>query len=146
MTIIWCMVPEIPSLTDRIFCHFETFFCPFTPLTIPKIKILKNWKKTSGDIIILHMCTKNHDHMLYSSLDIICNGCNCYFSFWAIFCPFTSLSAQKIKIKKKKWKKNHLEISFYNSVPKIMIMSYTLPEIWHVTDITIFHYGPFLPF
>ena len=25
-------------------------------------------------------------------------GCNCYFSFWAIFCPFTLLTAQKIKI------------------------------------------------
>ena len=23
------------------------------------------------------------------------NGCNCYFSFWAIFCPFTSVTAAK---------------------------------------------------
>ena len=30
--------------------------------------------------------------------------CNCYFSFWAIFCPFTPLTAQKTKIKKKKKK------------------------------------------
>ena len=28
------------------------------------------------------------------------DACHCYFSFWAIFCPFTSLTAQKIKIKK----------------------------------------------
>ena len=27
--------------------------------------------------------------------------CNCYFSFWAIFCPFTPLTAKNIKIKKK---------------------------------------------
>ena len=35
------------------------------------------------------------------------DGCNCYFSFWAIFYTFTPLTAQKIKIwkKKKKWKK-----------------------------------------
>ena len=26
MTIIWCMVPEIWSSTDRIFCHFGPFF------------------------------------------------------------------------------------------------------------------------
>ena len=26
MTIIWCMVPEIWSVTDIIFCHFESFF------------------------------------------------------------------------------------------------------------------------
>ena len=27
--------------------------------------------------------------------------CNCYYSFLAIFCPFTHPTAQKIKIKKK---------------------------------------------
>ena len=30
--------------------------------------------------------------------------CNCYFSFWAIFCPFTSLTAPKIKILQKQKK------------------------------------------
>ena len=143
MTIIWCMVPEIWSMSDRIFCHFGLFFCPFTPLTTQKIRILKNWKKTSGDIIILYKCTKNHDHMLYCSLDMACNRFNCYFSFWAIFCPFTPLTAQKIKILKK-WKKC-LEISsFYISVPKIMIICNTVPEIWCMTDvIVIFHFGLF---
>ena len=28
-----------------------------------KISILEKWKKIAGDIIILHMCTKNHNHM-----------------------------------------------------------------------------------
>ena len=80
---------------------------------------------------------------IYYSWDMACDRCNCYFSFWAIFCPFTPLTAQKIKILKK-WKK-HLEISsFYTSVPKIMIICYTVPEIWHVTDvIVIFHFGLF---
>ena len=44
MTIIWCMVPEIWSMTDRFFCHFGPFFCPFTPLSTQKIKTLKNFK------------------------------------------------------------------------------------------------------
>ena len=38
-----------------------------------KIRILKKWKKKkkiAGDIIILHMCTKNHNHMTYSSWDM----------------------------------------------------------------------------
>ena len=43
--IIWCAVPEIWSVMDRIFCYFGPFFCPFTPLTTGKINILKNWKK-----------------------------------------------------------------------------------------------------
>ena len=36
-----------------------------------------------------------------------CDGCNCYFSFWAIFCHFTPppLTAQKIKNFKKMKKK-----------------------------------------
>ena len=32
------------------------------------------------------------------SRDMARDGCNCYVSFWAIFCPFTSLTAQKMKI------------------------------------------------
>ena len=31
MTIIWCMVPEIWSATDRIFCHFGPFFALYNP-------------------------------------------------------------------------------------------------------------------
>ena len=48
---------------------FWMVFCPFTPLTTRKIKILKNWKKKqkkTGYIIILRKCTKNHHHMLYT--------------------------------------------------------------------------------
>ena len=97
-------------------------------------------EKTPGDIIILHMSTKNYE--LYSSWDMVRDGCN-YFSFWAILCPFTPLTAQKFKFKKK-WK-NSLEISsFYTIVPKIMIICYTVSEIWCMTDvIVIFHFGLF---
>ena len=63
------------------FLSFCTIFCPFTPLTnqkIPlttqKIKTLKKWKKTPGDIIILHMSTKNFGHMMYSSWDTVHDG------------------------------------------------------------------------
>ena len=31
MTIIWCMVSEISSATDRIFCHFGLFFAILPP-------------------------------------------------------------------------------------------------------------------
>ena len=63
--------------------------------------------------------------------------CKFFFSSWAIFCTFTPLTAQKIKIKKEKNEKNkkqkktktkqkknkkkkkHQEISFYTCVPMI---------------------------
>ena len=65
-----------------------------------------------------------------------------FLSSWAIFCPFTPLTAQIIKISKMK---KSLEISsFYTSVPKIMVIGYTFPEIWRVMDvIVIFNTFPF---
>ena len=79
------------------------------------------------------MCTINENHMIYSSWNIRCDRQR-FLSFWAIFCPFTLLTTQKIKTKKKKWKK-HLEISsFYLCVPKIMIRWYIVPEIWCAMD------------
>ena len=80
--------------------------------------------------------------MLYYSWDMGRDGCN-YFSFWAIFCLFTPLTAWKFKILKK-WKKE-LEISsFYTSVPKMMVICCTVPEIWCMTYvIVIFHFRLF---
>ena len=78
------------------FWSFLVIFCTFTWITTWKSKVLKKKKKKPRDIIILHKCTKNHDHMLYCSWDMAWNGCNVYFSFWAIFCPFTSLTTQKM--------------------------------------------------
>ena len=98
------MIPDICILVDKIFCHFRPFFA-FTSLpslTIQKIKFWKNEKK-SGDIIILHICTRNDHHMLYCSWNTECGRCHFYFSFWAIFCPFTPLTAQKIKNEKNTW-------------------------------------------
>ena len=133
------MVLEIWSAT-KFFSHFGQFSSPFTPLRNQKIRILKKWKNISSDIIISHKYTINDNHMMYDSWDgsdtIFCH-------FGPFFCPFTSLTTQKIKILKKRKKKN-LEISpFHTSVPKIMIICYTLPEIWRMTDVIILHFGLF---
>ena len=118
-------------------------FLPFYPNNNSKNQNFEKLKKIPGDIIILHKCPKNHDHMLYGSWDMVRNGCKCYFLFWAIFSPFTSLTAWKIKIFKK-WKIHQEISSFYNSAPKIMIIYYIVPETWCVTDvIVIFHFGLF---
>ena len=59
------------------------------------------------------------------------------------FLPFYPTNSSKNQTLKKR-KKKHLEISsFYKSVPNIMIICYTVPEIWHVTDVIIFHFGLF---
>ena len=125
----WCKLPEIWCLTDVIIFHSGPVF---GPRNIPKNQNFEKWKKNAGDTIILHMCTKNYDQMMYSSWDMVRDRCS-YFSFWAIFCPFTPVTAQKIKILEK-WR-NRLEISsFYIRVPKFMIRSCTVPEIYWATD------------
>ena len=98
---------------DRCNCYssFWTIFYPFTPLTCLKNEYFKKMKEAPGDIIILQKSTKNHDYMQYCLWDMAHGRCNCYFWFWAILCPFTPLTAQKIKISKK-WKKR-LEISSF---------------------------------
>ena len=124
-------------------------------------------KKFAGDIIILHMCTKNHNPMMYGSWDtewdteffvildhflpfyhsppkkskkiprdiillyihlyhkwrsydiwFLKYKCNRqkFLSFWAIFCPFTTLTTQKINILKN-WKKLLEILSFYICIP-----------------------------
>ena len=121
-------------------------FSPFIPITTQKMNTSRKMKKKPRDIIILENCTKNYDYRPYCSWDMMHDGCNCCFSFWAIFCPFTSLTAQKMKISKK-WKKTQEISSFYTTVSKIMIIGYTAPEIWHVTHaILIFHFGLFFAF
>ena len=139
---------EIWSATDRIFSHFGPFsalLTPPPPNNNPENQNFEKMKKSPEDIIILHKCTINDNHMMDGSWNMMCNKQN-FLSFWAIFCPFTLLTTQKVKTLKK-WKE-HLEISsFYTSETKIIIIRYTVPEIRHVTDVTvIFHLGYFLPF
>ena len=50
-----------------VFCHFGPFL-PFDPPNNPKNQDFeKIKKKTPGDIIILHLHTRNNDHMTYGS-------------------------------------------------------------------------------
>ena len=132
LMIIRYTVPEIWCVMDVIaFFHSGLFFA-FLPPNSPKNQnFLKKWKRHLE--ISSFYTSVNSDHMLYCSWDMTCDGCNCYFSFWAIFCPFTPLTAQKMKISKK-WRK-HLEISSLNTcLPKIMIRWCMVPEIWCMTD------------
>ena len=80
MLSFYTSVPKIMFIRCNCYFSFWAIFLPFyTPNLPDKWKSKKNKKST---------CTKNHDHMQYCSWDMACDGCNCYFSFWAIFCPF----------------------------------------------------------
>ena len=54
-------------MAEGIFCHFGPFFAFLTPPNNQKNQNFEKVKKTSGDIIILHMCTMNDNHVTYGS-------------------------------------------------------------------------------
>ena len=95
------------------------------------------------------MYQKSWSYPIYCSWDMVCDGCNCYFSFWAIFCPFTPLplkQSEKWKFQKKR-KKKTLEISsFYTSVRKIIIICHILLLRHGVWWLLFFILGYFLLF
>ena len=69
-SVAWCIVPEIWSSKNN-FLSFWAIFWPFTPLKTPKNQNFGKMKKPIGEIIILHMCTKNHGYMLYCCWDMV---------------------------------------------------------------------------
>ena len=88
---------------------------PFHLPNNPKNQNFEKMKNLPKDIVILHRCNINDNHKMYGSSNTKHDRQN-FLSFWTIFCPFTPLTTQKIKILKK-WKK-HLEILlFYTSAP-----------------------------
>ena len=60
---------------------FGNFLPFYSPNTLKNENIRNEKKKTPGDIIILHKCTKNHDNLLYCSRDMAHDRCNSYFHF-----------------------------------------------------------------
>ena len=106
-------VPKIWCVTDVIVIFLFGLFFAFLPPNRPKNESFKKKiiKKIPGDITILQKCIKNHDHMLYCSWDLACDKCNCYFSFWTIFCPLTPHKNSKNENLKKNekffWRYNH---------------------------------------
>ena len=130
---------------DRCDCCFSfwAIFCPLIPpppnslkktanissfhTSVPKIMI--TYTSIQKIMIIYYTVPK-----IWHVMDVIV-----IFHFGLSF----ALTVPKMKIFKK-WKK-WLDISsFYTSVPKIMIICYTVPMIWHMTGvIVIFHFWLF---
>ena len=124
----------------QIFLVIFGYFLPFYPqkMKISQIEKKKHLETSSFNTSVPKI-------MVTGYTVPVCAGCNCYFSLRTIFYPFTPLTGRKMK-KSKNWKK-YLDISsFYSNVPKIMIIGYAVPEIWHMMDVIIIFLGYFLPF
>ena len=110
--------------------HFLLFYL----LNSPKNENFKKIKKSPGDIINLHNCTKNHDHRYTVPPEMwrVTDATVVFhFGLFLVLLPPNSPKNQNFKIIKKK----RLEISpFYTRVPKIMIRWCRVPEIRWATD------------
>ena len=127
-------------------------FLLFYPILNPEIKIWKICKKHL-EILSFYTCVPQMKILMYGSWCIKCKktktfvlkiltfyNCvpqttircsNCYFSFCTIYSPFTHRQSKKSKFWKNEEKK-YLEISsFYTSIPKTMIICYTIPDMAH---------------
>ena len=136
------MPTQIWSVTDIIFSHYRPFFALLPHYWTHKSKFSKNEIKKKKNTWRYHHFTHVYHkwHMIYGSWDIKCN----FFVILGHFLPFFPPRSPKYENIKKM--KKHLEIpSFYTGVPS----GYTVPEIWHVTDVIIFSFWailfPFTP-
>ena len=118
---------------------FSAIFCPFDSPNSPKnsFRTMEKTTTTTTPNWRYHhfpqVYQKSWSYAILFLRYMVCDGCNCYFSFWAIFCPFTTLTAPKIKIKKKKITWRYHDHMLYCSW-----------DIWCVTDVVvIFHFGLF---
>ena len=80
----WCMIPEIWSTADIIFC-FGPFFALLHPPNKPENQNFEKRKKTPGDIIILPKCTINDNHTIYGSWNMKCTRQNSFVILGHIF-------------------------------------------------------------
>ena len=102
ITIIWCMVPELSSATDRIFCHVGLFFILLPPpLHQPrKLKFNKNEKKSSRYYHFTHGYHKWKSYVwfLRSTTDTFFSH---FGPFFALLSPPPALKTQRTKILQK---------------------------------------------
>ena len=125
-------------MTDRNFCHFGHFL-PFSPLTSWKIKILQLKKKTPEDIIILHVCTVNDNHMMYGSWDMERNWQN-FFTFWTFFTllpPYAFRKSQFWNNEKNTWRYYHFTHVYHKwQSYHVLFLRY---EVWWTEFFVILH-------
>ena len=120
MTIIWCMVPEIRSTTDRSYCHFGLFFALLLPYGPRKSKF---WKH-ENNVWRYHF---THVYQKWQSYDVwLLRYAVWWTKFFVIldcFLPFYPLNNPKNQ-NFAKMKKKHLEVlSFYTCVNDNHIMN-----------------------
>ena len=140
--------------------ELEMLIIAWWTLKNPKSQTSEKMKRIAGDIIILHICTKNTiiwgtvpeicsateffvilGHFLPCYQDMECDRQNCHFR--PFFALLTHYWPRKLKFGKKVKNPWIYVLSFYTCVPKIKTIWCMVPEIWSAPDRIFCHLGPF---
>ena len=136
---IICLLTQIWSAcTDIIFCHFRPFFALLRHYWPQKLKFAINAKKAL-EILSFYTCVPLIKiiwcivPVVWSSTDRI------FLVILGNFLLFYPLTTWKIKIKNEKNPEDIIILSKCNKNHNHLL--YTVPEIWHMTDVIIFILG-----
>ena len=102
-------------------CNRPNFglFLPFYPSNNPEnqnFEKMKKKKKTPGDIISLHKCIINNNHMMYSSWDMKHSRHNFFviLGYFLLFYPTNNLKKEIFeKMKKNAWRYHHFTLVYH---------------------------------
>ena len=120
-----------------------------------KKQTFEKMKKIAGDIIILHMCTKNHNHMRYSYWDTKWDKKFCHFGpFFAFLTPLSPNNPQNQNFKKlEKTSGKVIILNLYNKKTRsydscllTLLTLLTLCLYNACTDIMFCHFRPYFAF
>ena len=119
-------------------------FLPFYPPKNTKNQNLEEWKNLLDISSFYFICTKNHNHMMYSSWDTEWDRQR-FLSFWANLCPLITAPPPL------PWNRKKIMISFYTYIHAyhkwISYDTWFLKDkVWQtVTFIILGHFLPFQP-
>ena len=139
--LIWLIV------TKKWCAHQYRLFRPLFALSTlfgPKYQKIWKIKEIPGDIIILHQCTKNWNHVIFNSQNVMWIALQVILSY---LCLLPNFWPKKSKFLKKR--KKHLGISsFYTCIPKITIIWCIVPLKWcrQHYRLCLANFCPFIPF
>ena len=101
---------DIKARRTDFFNRFVLLFA-FLPHTSPENQNFEK-KKKSLEISSFYTIVPNDNHMMYGSWNMKPNRHN-FLSFWAIFCIFTLLTTQKIKMRYGTWDMTRDRLLFF---------------------------------
>ena len=121
----YMVVPKIMLIwfivTKKWCTHQYRLFRPLVALSTlfgPKNQNFSKIKKIPGHIIVLHQCTKNYNHMIFNSKNMMWIALQIILAHLCLLASFWSKNSKILKKRKK-----HLNISsFYTCMPTVTII------------------------